>query len=580
MGALRGGQVGHSLIYVIGTVMAWVGLIYIVRGAIMAIERQSLDAQFTNAVVAALFLCGGYVLADGPGQANPPLGPGVRIPMAWIAMPFVAWLSIVAVGFGVVRLIQAWFATRYEEQMARNGAAMTWLLVAAVAIYLFKTSGRTPVFFIGGINLSPVLAGAIAAVSVTGTLGMVKLCRSAAARHKAKGVGAQILLLLGSVLFGLPFAFLLVTSFKEDRDMSSSNGIVWIPKVQQTVPFKDPKNPLFEATYRGQRVEGSVLDRKADGTLTIDISTPLAIRGTTFQTKTSEVKEIPRDVPLVTATVAGQSVKAMVVENMEDGRKRIQVLEPASLKGREETLEPAKVEPIRQNGLRVQNYSEALSYLPPETNKGLVYLKNTLIIVLLSVAGTILSSSLVAYAFSRMRFPGKNFLFGMLLSTMMLPAAVTLLPQFLIFRQLGWIDTLMPLWVPAFFGSAFNIFLLRQFFMNIPMELEDASKIDGCSYVKTFWLVMLPQIKPALAVIAIWTFLGAWNNFMGPLIYVNSPENMPISYALQLFQGDRLGEPGLLMAFTTMSIIPVLALFFFAQKYFIEGVTLSGLGGR
>jgi multiple sugar transport system permease protein len=231
-------------------------------------------------------------------------------------------------------------------------------------------------------------------------------------------------------------------------------------------------------------------------------------------------------------------------------------------------------------GLKWSNYSEALSFLPPETDSGLVYLKNTLILVIMSVVGTILSSSIVAYAFSRMRFPGRDVLFAILLSTMMLPGAVTLLPQFLIFRQLHWIDTLYPLWVPAFFASAFNVFLLRQFFKGIPMELEDAAKIDGCSYAKTFWSVMLPQIKPALAVIAIWTFMGAWNNFMGPLIYVNSPENMPLSYALQLFQGDRGGEPGLLMAFATMCMVPVLAVFFFAQRYFIEGVTLSGLGGR
>lgn len=218
--------------------------------------------------------------------------------------------------------------------------------------------------------------------------------------------------------------------------------------------------------------------------------------------------------------------------------------------------------------------------LPVETSRGLVFLKNTLIIVILNVIGTLISSSIVAYAFARLRFPGKGALFLVLLSTMMLPAAVTLIPTFLIFRWLGWIDTLKPLWVPAFLGSAFNIFLLRQFFMSIPAELEDAAKIDGCTYLRTFWQVMLPQIKPALAVIAIWTFMAAWNNFMGPLIYINSPENMPISYAVQLFQSDRSGEPGLLMAFATMAMLPVLAVFFVAQKYFIEGVTLSGLGGR
>jgi len=162
----------------------------------------------------------------------------------------------------------------------------------------------------------------------------------------------------------------------------------------------------------------------------------------------------------------------------------------------------------------------------------------------------------------------------------MLPGAVTLMPQFLLYRSLGWIDTLLPLWVPTFFAGAFNVFLLRQFFSQIPAELEDAGKIDGASVLRTFWTIMLPQIKPALAVVAIWTFMGAWNNFMGPLLYINTPENMPLSYALQLFQSERGGEPGLMMAFATLTILPVLALFFFAQRYFIEGVTLSGLGGR
>jgi multiple sugar transport system permease protein len=285
-------------------------------------------------------------------------------------------------------------------------------------------------------------------------------------------------------------------------------------------------------------------------------------------------------VDVVTATLEGQNVTGRVVKDLEDGRKRVEVMRPPALAGRVFVATPEQIVLVRPVGLKVQNYPEALDYLPPETNRGLVYLKNTLILVVLNVIGTILSSSIVAYAFARMRFPGKNVLFLVLLSTMMLPAAVTLIPQFLIFRSLGWIDTLRPLWVTAFLGSAFNIFLLRQFFMTIPLELEDAAKIDGCSYLRTFWQVMLPQIKPALAVVAIWTFLAAWNNFLGPLIYVNSPENMPISYAVQLFQSDRTNEPGLLMAFATMAMIPVLLVFFFAQKYFIEGVTLSGLGGR
>jgi multiple sugar transport system permease protein len=163
---------------------------------------------------------------------------------------------------------------------------------------------------------------------------------------------------------------------------------------------------------------------------------------------------------------------------------------------------------------------------------------------------------------------------------MMVPGAVTLMPQFLIFRSLGWIDTLRPLWVPAFFGGAFNIFMLRQFFLSIPTELEDAAKIDGCGPFGIYWRVMLPLVQPALAAIAIMAILGAWNNFQGPLIYLSSPEKMPLAYGLQLYQQQHSGEPGLLMAASTMVILPIMALFFFTQRYFIEGVSLTGLGGR
>jgi multiple sugar transport system permease protein len=150
---------------------------------------------------------------------------------------------------------------------------------------------------------------------------------------------------------------------------------------------------------------------------------------------------------------------------------------------------------------------------------------------------------------------------------------------FLIFRSLGWIDTLRPLWFPALFGSAFNVFLLRQFFMTIPNELEDAAKIDGCGYFTIYWRIMLPLIKPALAAITIFAFMGSWNNFMGPLIYLSSPENMTLAYALQLFQGMHGGEPAMMMAASTLVMLPVLGVFFFTQRYMIQGVTLTGIKG-
>ena len=227
-----------------------------------------------------------------------------------------------------------------------------------------------------------------------------------------------------------------------------------------------------------------------------------------------------------------------------------------------------------------KNYPDALHFLPPASDYGLLNLANTLIIATMSVVGTVLSSSFVAYGFARMRWPGKDWLFGVLLATMMLPDAVTMMPRFLIFRQLHWIDTLLPLWVPSFFASAFSVFLMRQFFMGIPQELEDAAKIDGCGPFTTWWRVMMPLVKPALAAVTIMTFLGAWKDFLGPLIYISSPEKMPLSYVLQLYNAAHGGEPGLLMAATTLVILPVIVLFFFTQRYFIEGVSFAGLGGR
>ncbi|CAN5547306.1 hypothetical protein BH11ARM2_BH11ARM2_38640 [soil metagenome] len=579
-----------NLLYAVGTLLAWTGwglLGYALYRGIQLLARTpgSSGTGAARGVGLAAAGAGVFLLLSAMMPMTASTSAVVpstwRLPLVWFAMPFPAWGVVGSVVLALVRATQAFLALSAEERTSRLKAAGIWLVVGAVFMWRYRSDPALKIDVLrGGIAVAPGTAVGILAFAAAAIVAMGVAGRAAKTRGYAKGVVTQAALLAGSIVFGLPFVFALVTSFKEDRDMSSPNGIVWIPKVTETVPYKDPEDPLFETTYKGQDVQANRTEILANGQWRMDVFKPLAIRGTTFEISPSGAQEIPRDANVVTVDYKGKPATGIVIEDMEDGRKRVQITAPVEFKGQEETVEPAKVEPVRHEGLRWQNYPEAISYLPPETNNGLVYLKNTLILVVMSVIGTVLSSSIVAYAFSRLRFPGKNALFTVLLATMMLPAAVTLMPQFLIFRSLGWIDTLYPLWVPAFFGSAFNIFLLRQFFMQIPMELEDASKIDGCSYLKTFWDIMLPQIKPALAVIAIWTFLGAWNNFMGPLIYVNSPENMPLSYALQLFQGDRSGEPGLLMAFAILTMLPVLALFFFAQRYFIEGVTLSGLGGR
>ncbi len=223
---------------------------------------------------------------------------------------------------------------------------------------------------------------------------------------------------------------------------------------------------------------------------------------------------------------------------------------------------------------RWDNYTRMLDYLPFFT-----FLKNTLYVTVMNVVGTLISSSMVAYGFARLKFPGKNVLFVVLLSTMMLPQQVTMIPQYLIFRNLGWIDAFPPLYIQAWFGIPFQIFLLRQFMMTIPQELEEAAKIDGCGYARTFSQIILPLVKPALATIAVLRAMNAWNDFMGPLIYLNSTEKMTMSIGLKLFQSVSGTEWGMMMAAATVMITPIIFLFFFAQRFFIQGITLTGMKG-
>jgi len=218
------------------------------------------------------------------------------------------------------------------------------------------------------------------------------------------------------------------------------------------------------------------------------------------------------------------------------------------------------------------NYPKALTYVPFAR-----YLLNTLVICTLSVFGMLLSSSLVAYSFSKIRWPGRNIAFFILLSTLMLPGQVTMIPVFSIFKSLHWVDTIRPLVVPSFLGGAFYIFLLRQFFMTVPLELSDAAKIDGCSELDIYRRVVLPLAKPALATIALFTFIGAWNDFLGPLIYLNDDAKYTLSLGLQQFVSRHGAEWSMLMAASTVMTLPIVVLFFFAQKTFIQGITLTGL---
>jgi ABC-type glycerol-3-phosphate transport system permease component len=224
--------------------------------------------------------------------------------------------------------------------------------------------------------------------------------------------------------------------------------------------------------------------------------------------------------------------------------------------------------------IRWQNYVEAMT----KANFGRYFL-NTTIITLLDIVGKVFSCSLVAFAFARLRWWGRDFLFMLMLSTLMLPQQVTLIPQFILYRQLGWVDTFLPLIVPNFFGGPFFTFLLRQFFLSIPTDLDDAARIDGCSSWGVFWRIILPLSQPALMMVAIFVFNFTWNDFFGPLIYLHSRSNYTISLGLQAFQTQAGPEWHLIMAASLVAMLPVLLLFFLGQRYFIQGVVFSGVKG-
>ena len=213
------------------------------------------------------------------------------------------------------------------------------------------------------------------------------------------------------------------------------------------------------------------------------------------------------------------------------------------------------------------------------------WILNTLYVVATSTLGTMLSATMVAYGFARFRFRGRELLFMITLGTMMLPSQVTLIPQFLIFHNMGWVNTFKPLWVPNWFGGgAFFIFLLRQFFLTLPKEFDEAAKMDGAGYWRILWTVLLPLCKPVMATVGIISFMGNWNNFMGPLIYLNRVEQYTLAVGLRFFHvnpesgyGDPLQH--ILMAATVLSILPCLVLFFSGQTYFIRGIVMSGIKG-
>ena len=225
--------------------------------------------------------------------------------------------------------------------------------------------------------------------------------------------------------------------------------------------------------------------------------------------------------------------------------------------------------------LKWENFKKGMTFLP-----FVRYFSNTVYITLLNVTGQLLASPLIAYGFAKLRCRTRDALFILLLSTMMLPRHVTMVPLFIFYRKLGWIDTYWPLIIPSFAGAPYYIFLLRQFLRTIPQELSDAAKIDGCGYFGTFTRIFLPLSKPALATVAIFTFMWNWNDFMSPLIYISSDEKWTLTLGLSRFTGMYgMTAWNQLMAVSLVVILPCILLFFFAQRLFIQGIVITGVKG-
>jgi len=365
------------------------------------------------------------------------------------------------------------------------------------------------------------------------------------------------LLVAGSAIFLVPLLWMIVTALKP-IDQTMSMPPTWIPYqlfVMDGATLKPVKqgdqitvpSVLVRITSTGEKrimlpdqvVDGKIITRGPAG----DVAVAATV-----------LKEIP-------GTAARPWVR-VVADTTEAGADDWDVVAPDQL--------------VRKAAPRWNNFSkaiQAMKYFPQ-------YLRNTLILCFLTVIGTVASSALAAYGFARIPWRGRNQVFVLALATMMIPFPVVMVPVYTLFRALGWIGTLKPLWVGSFCAGAFNVFLLRQFFLGIPKDLSDAARIDGCSEFRIFWQIILPLCRPALMVVALFQFMGTWNDFLGPLIYLTNQSDFTLALGLQFFQSQHGGtEWHYLMAASTLIVLPVIVLFFFTQKTFIEGISMTGLKG-
>lgn len=334
------------------------------------------------------------------------------------------------------------------------------------------------------------------------------------------------LLIFVGMFFAVPFLWMVLTAFKSDQDVFRSPPR-WLPYDNVRVEVNGEKFPLYNV-----RVEDGSVRQLAALSILEGVGT----------------------------FVDPANPEEILTYKLQQGRERI-------------------AEAVMEVSFRWQNFPDAMNRgsRPGVGASFWVYFKNSLIIAFFTIIGTLVSNTPVAYAFARLKFPGRDVLFVIILATMMLPFQVTMIPIYLLFNDtLGWGDTFLPLIIPAFFANAWDVFLLRQFFKTIPEEMCDAARVDGASEWQIFTRIVLPLSTPVLATITIFTFLWAWNDFTGPLLFLHSPRNFTMALGLQDFQGQNIIIWNQLMAAATVFTLPIVVAFFFAQKTFIQGIKLTG----
>lgn len=516
-------------------------------------------------------LVGLPALLGGPSQDKP-----WTLSLVFPVLPFPGLVTTVC-GIGLVAsLASLWSRSLGPSVLLRRKAVLGWAVAVILSGAWWRGSGETAELLQGRMGLGPREVAQVALAYAVGLAVGVWVSRGPKRAAIVRGSALHASLIVGSVVFCLPLYWLVLTSLRDNTLNTASDSLVFAPKVAVSHPFRDPESRLVRSRFNGEPVLARVV-RPVGTRHELEVERPFRLRGFLFEEDLGNTVEVDREGEVVRLPDRSEGY---VRKPLERGEVEVVLLRPEGRAGSVVSVARDETEQVYRPGFRWANYGETLEWLPAETKSGLSYLVNSVWLSVMNVVGTLVSCAMAGFAFSRMRFPGRQGMFWLLLASMMLPIAVTIVPKFLLWRSLGAVDTLVPLWLPSFFASAFYVFLLRQFYKSLPVELEDAAKIDGCSYWRICWQVMTPQVKPALVVIGLWTFFGAWNDFMGPLTYLSTPERMPVAYAVQLFRSDRGGEIGLMMAFAAMATLPLLVIFLFAQRKLVEGVQLSGLGGR